>query len=89
VGITFVVTSWVFGTVRHIIKIFDGQVRDTPSFIIRMLVDGRPESEFEIITFVINDFFDGIEVIFPSRSTFVSDIGFSPLGSLFVEDFSV
>jgi len=89
VGITFVVTRWMFFTETFLVKIFNSQIRDTPSFIISMLIDGRPEGKFKIIIIVINDFFDFVEVIFPSRSTFVTNIGFLPLGSLDIEDLSI
>ena len=54
-----------------------------------MLVDAGEEVEFKIVTDVGNNFFNGIEVIFPVSFTDVTDIGSLPLGSLSVEGSSI
>jgi len=67
------------------IEVSNGEVGESPSFIIGTLIDGRPEVEFGIIGGVSNNNINGIEVIRPRRSTKISNIGVRPLGLLRVE----
>jgi len=80
--VTHVVTSWVVFTVHQVIEVGNGEVGESPSFIIGTLIDGRPEVEGSISGIVSNNNIDGIEVISPRRSTKISNIGVTPCGLL-------